>query len=54
MVTPPDPHVRKRGPGLAVIIALVVLVVGMAVVIHNKPGAGMGGSASPGPSQSQR
>jgi hypothetical protein len=43
--TPPDPHVRNRKPGLAVIIAVAVIILGLAAVFHNKPGAGMGGSA---------
>lgn len=51
---PPDPHVRKRTPFLAVIIAAVAIIVAVTVVFANKPGAGMGGSISSGPEQSQR
>jgi preprotein translocase subunit SecG len=42
--TPPDPHVRNRKPGLIVIIAAIVVILGLIVVFHDKPGAGMGGS----------
>jgi preprotein translocase subunit SecG len=52
--TPPDPHVRKRNPGLAIIIAVIVIIAGVVIVFANKPGAGMGGSISSGPEQSQR
>lgn len=51
---PPDPHVRKRTPLLAILIAMAVILIGLAVVFHDKPGAGMGGSLSGGPAQSQR
>lgn len=43
---PPDPHVRKRTPLLAVLIAGIVILIGLGVVFANKPGAGMGGSLS--------
>lgn len=51
---PPDPHVKKKTPFLPVIIAAVIIIAGVMVVFANKPGAGMGGSISSGPEQSQR
>ena len=46
MINPPDPHVRNRVPGLVVIAIAVAIVVGLVVVMANRPGAGMGGSLS--------
>jgi hypothetical protein len=44
---PPDPHVtRSRKPLLAVIAAILVVAAGAAVVLQDRPGAGMGGSVT--------
>ncbi|WP_158624749.1 hypothetical protein [Caulobacter sp. 602-1] len=51
---PPDPHVKKKTAFPAVIIAVAVIIVALTIVFAHKPGAGMGGSLSSGPAQSQR
>jgi hypothetical protein len=47
MANPPDPHVYKgRNTKVMVIIAIIVVIGGLAFVFSNRPGAGMGGSMS--------
>lgn len=54
-IPPPDPHVRTKRTPLLIGLVVAIIAIGAATAFFaQKPGAGMGGSLSSGPEQSQR